>query len=126
MKIVATLTVAGISLAILYFATNTYFGTIICSTTRVDAEMQALVVCLRQYKDKFGDFPRTNTWNALSGQNPKKTIFIEFRNRDFSDPWGTPYKVFFSDNSFLIHSAGKDKKFENGSLSKSDDIIYEN
>jgi hypothetical protein len=69
------------------------------------------------YKYEFGSYPigdYAQVLKKLFGDDPQKIEFLRV------DPWGTPYAInFLSTNSFIISSAGKDKKFGD-----TDDIIY--
>jgi hypothetical protein len=81
------------------------------------------------YKYEFGSYPTGDCAQVLKklfGDNPKKIEFLRPKNMsinqagEFLDPWGTPYAISFSStNSFIISSAGKDKK-----IGDADDIIY--
>jgi hypothetical protein len=42
------------------------------------------------------------------------------------DPWGTALRVYFSDSGVLIRSAGPNRRFDDGTVLDSDDIIRSN
>jgi hypothetical protein len=66
------------------------------------------------YKYKFGSYP-TGDYDQIL-----KKLFEDSPQYFRVDPWGTPYAVSFSStNSFIISSAGPDKKFGD-----KDDIIF--
>ncbi len=88
---------------------------------------------MKQYKAKFGKCPIGDSHAvslALTGNNPEHIVFIEFRPRqvgadgELLDLWGTPYRIYFSGDEFLVRSAGPNKRFDQGSSKGSDDYIY--
>jgi len=72
---------------------------------------------IENYKSEFGSYPTGNydqLLKKLSGDDPHKIESLRV------DPWGTPFAInFLSTNSFLISSAGPNKKFGDA-----DDIIF--
>jgi hypothetical protein len=96
----------------------------------------SLAVALRCYWIEYGEFPRGDTVNVLKileagnadGQNPRKIVFIEFRQSDldkigrFLDGWGRPIVIAFSDDrrQVTIKSYGKNGKDDGG---QRDDIV---
>ena len=118
----------GVLFALLY---PSLFGTR-DGVRRIDSEARALQGALAQYKTEFGTFPTGDTRSvckALSGNNPKNIRFIEWRERsttpegDFLDPWGTPYKIYFSGDWPLIRSAGENKQFNSSDQKEPDDYF---
>jgi hypothetical protein len=102
------------------------------SVSRIDAETQVLQVALSQYKAELGRFPSGDSraiCRALSGVNPKGIRFIEWRQKsttaegEFLDPWGTPYRIYFSGDIPLIRSAGKNKYFDSSNQKGADDYF---
>jgi hypothetical protein len=94
--------------------------------TRVDEQL--LRAGLENYRQTFGIYPvgeNSNIVNVLAGDNPQKTVFLNFRRtvehpNEMVDPWLTPYHIqFFQQTNFVIRSAGKDKTF-----GTRDDIIF--
>jgi hypothetical protein len=79
--------------------------------------MMRLQAEIKNYQYKFGSYPTgdyTQILKKLLGDDPKKIEILRV------DPWGTPFTVnFLSTNSFVISSAGPNKKFGDA-----DDIIF--
>ncbi len=42
------------------------------------------------------------------------------------DPWGTPFRIYFSGDGVLIRSAGPNKRFDDSSVPNPDDIYRSN
>jgi hypothetical protein len=91
-------------------------------------ELSDLKTALNAYHDKYSDFPvgeNSNIVRMLTGNNPQKIIFLNFRRsaehpNEVVDPWETPYQIqFFQETNFIIRSAGEDKIFGNA-----DDFIF--
>ena len=93
-----------------------------------------IATALESYSNVYGAFPPGDTESIerilsgedTKGKNSQKIQFLIFFRRsiehsnEMTDPWGTPYVISFSStNSFIVSSAGKDKKFGDA-----DDIIY--
>jgi hypothetical protein len=98
----------------------------------VVAETQAILMAMQQYKAQYGEYPAGDNRaiaHALCGQNPQKVVFIDFRpehlspNGDLLDPWGTPFKIYFSGNEILVRSAGPNKRFDDSGEKDFDDFI---
>ncbi len=79
----------------------------------------ALVVAIRQYWQEFGEYPSGDNRSisaALTGTNPKKTVFIlaeKWMNKqgELVDPWGKPLSFNFESNSITIKSSGPNLTF---------------
>ena len=100
-------------------------------TYRIDAETQAIQGGLAQYKSEFGAFPSGDSraiCRALTGNNPKGIRFIELHSvtpdGDFLDPWGTPYKIYYSGDWPLVRSAGPNKQFDPSTMRKRTDDYF--
>lgn len=98
---------------------------------RIDAETAAIRAALAQYKTEFGSFPTGDSLaicRALSGNNPKGIHFIELRSvapdGSLLDPWGTPYKIYYSGDWPLVRSAGPNKKFDASTKRKQTDDYF--
>jgi hypothetical protein len=98
------------------------------SLIRTRLEIGDLNYSLNHYQSVYGVFPtgeNSNIVSVLAGDNPRKTVFLNFRPNsehpnEMVDPWGTRYQIdFFQQTNFVIRSAGKDRKFGNA-----DDIIF--
>ncbi|MFA6564576.1 MAG: type II secretion system protein GspG [Verrucomicrobiia bacterium] len=99
--------------------------------TRLAADTQSIHVAMDFYKGEFGKYPTGDShavFQALTGKNPKRIVFVVFRQvsaeGDPLDTWGTPYRIYFSGDEFLVRSAGPNKRFDQGSSKGSDDYIY--
>jgi hypothetical protein len=88
---------------------------------RIDRELIAVQVALDQYKNQYGLYPSGDSatiCRVLAGDNRDKLIFLEWQPKstsakgEFLDPWGTPYRIYFSGNEPLIRSAGQNKQFD--------------
>ena len=88
----------------------------------VKLEMQSLLNALQFYQAEYDRYPSGSSSEiaqALSGNNPKKHVFLSlFRARStnnagqFVDPWGTPYEISVeSTNHVVIRCAGKNRIF---------------
>jgi Type II secretion system (T2SS), protein G len=92
-------------------------------------EITWLKAAIGQYEATYGVYPTGDpalVLKMLLGENPRKIVFLIISPKstnsigEFVDPWGTPYGICFPlTNSFVISSAGKDKKFGDA-----DDIIF--
>ena len=105
---------------------------IICRFSPIDMELGALQTAIRQYEAEFGANPTGDCraiFRALRGENPRHIVFIMFPERSISsdgdllDPWGTPYKVYYSSNEVLVRSAGPNKQFDASRDKQFDDYI---
>lgn len=98
---------------------------------RIDLDIAAIQVALAQYKTEFGAFPSGDSraiCRMLSGNNPKGIRFIELRSVTsdgaFLDPWGTPYKIYYSGEEPLVRSAGRNKQFDPSTQRKQTDDYF--
>src|SRR5262245_21667828 len=98
------------------------------STWRVTArsanfneEVANLFAGLQQYKENVGQYPigsNADIVRMLQGANPKKLIILVSRKAELNekgeilDPWGTPLKIYFSEGSVLVRSAGPNRRFD--------------
>lgn len=84
----------------------------------IDHEMRAISIALAQYKTEFGVYPSGDSrtiCRALRGENAKKMRFIDMKvmpDGVLIDPWGTPYRIYYSGDLPLIRSAGPNKQFD--------------
>jgi Type II secretion system (T2SS), protein G len=98
-------------------------------------DVNDIFYAVQKYKEHVGSYPagsNAEVVKALSGENSKH-VFIEIGRHktlndkgELVDPWGTPFKIYFSGDSVLIRSAGPNKKFEDSSVQNSDDYIRAN
>jgi hypothetical protein len=96
--------------------------------SKAKLQIAELVIALKNYESAFGVYPtgeNSNIVSVLAGDNAKKIVFLNFRRimehpNEMVDPWGTPYRIeFFQQTNFIIRSAGKDKIFGDA-----DDFIF--
>jgi len=104
-------------------------------TARLTQDIESLFDGLQKYKEHVGAYPagsNSEIAKALQGQNPKKVIILVGRKLEqngkgeFIDVYGTPYRFYFSDNSVLIRSAGRNRRFEESTSMDFDDYIRSN
>ena len=98
----------------------------------IDVETAQIRKALDTYVATIGGFPTGDSsaiFRALSGDNPRKIAFLQCRAESGSpdggmlDPWGTPYKIYFSGKEPLIRSAGPNKQFDDSGQKQFDDYI---
>lgn len=102
---------------------------------KLSADLESLFDGLQTYKENVGSYPtgaNADIAKALNGGNSKKVIIrvkgkVEQNNKgEYIDPWGTPLRFYFSDNSILIRSAGPNGRFEESTALGFDDFIISN
>ena len=102
---------------------------------KLNDDLESLFDGLQTYKENVGSYPtggNADVARALTGQNSKRVIIRVGRKLDqnnkgeFVDPWGTPLRFYFSDNSVLIRSAGPNGRFEESTAFGFDDFIRSN
>ena len=114
-----------------------YFNTlrVQARTTELSADIDNLFAGLQQYKEHVGSYPaggNAQVVKALQGQNAKNVIILVSRKArvnekgEFVDPWGTPLKIYFTDNNVLVRSAGPNRRFEDSTSVEFDDYIRSN
>lgn len=98
----------------------------------IDLETAQIRAALDRYEATFGGFPAGDSsavFRALRGDNPRKIIFLQCPVKSVSpdggmlDPWGTPYKLYFSGKEPLIRSAGPNKQFDDSGQKQFDNYI---
>lgn len=132
LQIFNTLACLLVALALAGFAILSLLGTRQGhNVARPEAELMALEAGAESYKADHGHYPNGDDAaisKALTGPNPK--VYIEWPAKSIApngallDPWGTPYR-FKSGESFVIQSAGPNKRFEDPKAPGSDDISTE-
>lgn len=104
-------------------------------TLRLTQDIESLFDGLQKYKEHVGSYPagsNSDIAKALQGQNSKKVIILVGRKLEqngkgeFLDPYGTPFRFYFSENSVLIRSAGENRRFEESTSMDFDDYIRSN
>jgi hypothetical protein len=104
-------------------------------TAKFNEDVENLFVGLQKYKEHVGAYPiggNAEVAKALKGQNPKNIIILVGRKNElnekgeFVDPWGTPLRIYFSDNGILVRSAGPNKRFDDSTVMECDDFFRSN
>lgn len=102
---------------------------------RLSSEVESLFDGLQKYKEFVGSYPRggnADIARALQGQNEKKVTVLVGRKLElngkgeYTDPWGNPLRIYFSDTSVLIRSAGPNGRFDESTAMEFDDFIRSN
>jgi hypothetical protein len=88
----------------------------------MNEDVDNLFLALQQFKENLGRYPvgasNAEIVKALKGGNPKNVIILVGKKAqlndkgEFVDPWGTPFRIYFSDNGVLIRSAGPNRRFD--------------
>jgi len=104
-------------------------------TQRFNDDVQTLFESLQKYKENVGAYPvgsNAEIAKMLKGKNPKNVIILVGRKTDlndkgeFVDPWGTPLRIYFSDNGILVRSAGPNRRFDDSTALDCDDFFRSN
>ena len=104
-------------------------------SAKMNEDMLNLFDALQKYKEHVGTYPigsNAEVAKALKGQNSKNVIILVGRKSEmnakgeFVDPWGTPLRIYFSDNGILVRSAGPNRRFDDSTASDSDDLFRSN
>jgi len=103
--------------------------------SRLSTDVESLFDGLQKYKEFVGSYPtggNADIAKALQGQNAKRVTVLVGRKLDvngkgeYVDPWGTPLRIYFSDTSVLIRSAGPNGRFDESTAMEFDDFIRSN
>lgn len=103
--------------------------------SRYNEDLDDLFYALQKYKEYAGAYPVGNNAEivkALAGNNPQKVIVDIGRHKNLNskgelvDPWGTPYRIYFSGDGILVRSAGPNKRFDDSTVQNSDDYYRSN
>jgi hypothetical protein len=98
---------------------------------KFNADAESLILGIQQYREFTGSYPTGNNAaiaRSLLGRTEKKVLILAVRKSDMNDkgeildPWGTPLRFYFSENSVLIHSAGPNKVWEDSAVPGADDL----
>ncbi|MBI3879654.1 MAG: hypothetical protein HY301_06265 [Verrucomicrobia bacterium] len=99
------------------------------------ANVDTLFGALQQYKERAGAYPaggNAEIFRSLSGKNDKNLLVIiptkmaANEKGEFTDPWGTPVRIYFGTSGVTIRSAGPNKLFEDARSKACDDIFLSN
>jgi hypothetical protein len=99
--------------------------------TKFNQDADSLILGLQQYREFVGSYPTGNNATvakALLGRSEKKVMILAVRKSDMNDkgeildPWGTPLRLYFSDNEVMIRSAGANKVWEDSNVPTADDL----
>ena len=102
---------------------------------RLSSDVESLFDGVQKYKEFVGSYPRggnADIARALQGQNEKKVTVLVGRKLEvnakgeYTDPWGNPLRIYFSDTSVLIRSAGPNGRFDESTAMEFDDFIRSN
>lgn len=102
---------------------------------RLSSDVESLFDGLQKYKEFVGSYPRggnADIARALQGQNEKRVTVLVGRKLElngkgeYTDPWGNPLRIYFSDASVLIRSAGPNGRFDESTAMEFDDFIRSN
>ncbi len=103
--------------------------------SKLNTDVENLFTGLQEYKEHVGTYPtgsNAQVVKALRGQNQKNIIILVNRKNELNDKgevmdtWGTPLRLYFSDTSVLIRSAGPNGRFENSVAPECDDLFWSN
>ena len=104
-------------------------------TSKLNEDVENLFSSLQKYKEHVGAYPvggNAEVAKALKGQNAKNVIILVGRKNElndkgeFVDPWGTPLRIYFSDNGILVRSAGPNRRFDDSTTLECDDYFRSN
>ncbi len=102
---------------------------------RLSGDIESLFEGLQKYKEHVGAYPKggnAEIAKALQGQNDKKVTVLVGRKLELNakgeyvDPWSNPLRIYFSDTSVLIRSAGPNGRFDESTAMEFDDFIRSN
>ena len=116
-----------------YTSWNSYQTNVRAS--RFNQDVDDLFYALQKYKEHVGSYPigeNVDVVKALEGNNPQH-VFVDIGRRktlndkgELVDPWGTPFRIYFSGSGILIRSAGPNKRFDDSTVPNSDDFYRSN
>src|SRR5688572_16535276 len=104
-------------------------------TAKFNADVDNLFAGLQQYKENVGSYPigsNAEIVRMLQGNNPKKLIILVSRKAEVNekgeilDPWGTALRIYFSEGSVLVRSAGANRRFDDTTVVEGDDFFRSN
>ena len=104
-------------------------------TAKFNEDVENLFVGLQKYKERVGAYPvggNAEVAKALQGDNSKNIIILVGRKTELNekgeyvDPWGTPLRIYFSQEGILIRSAGPNRRFDDSTVLEADDFIRSN
>jgi hypothetical protein len=104
-------------------------------TGQFNKEVDDLFHALQKYKEVVGTYPmgsNADVSKALKGKNSKNLIILVGSKEnlndkgEYVDPWGTPFRIYFSGDGVLIRSAGPNKRFDDSTVLNSDDYYRSN
>jgi hypothetical protein len=103
--------------------------------SRLSSDVESLFDGLQKYKEYVGSYPKggnADVAKALQGQNERKVTVLVGRKLEvngkgeYVDPWGNALRIYFSDTSVLIRSAGPNGRFDESTAMEFDDFIRSN
>lgn len=129
---------AGVLAVLLTVASLFKLGATLKASARqatFNEDVDKLFSGLQQYKENLGSYPvggNAQVVNALLGKNPRNImILVNLKTRlndkgEMLDAWGTPLRIYFSDQNVLIRSAGPNRRFDDSASVDFDDDIRSN
>lgn len=99
-------------------------------TKTVKSELRQIGAALEEYYQEQNKWPSPGARSvagALSGGGQSKGFYNHARldpEGRFIDPWENPYRYFFSNDRYVIQSAGPDGEFSDGLNAGEDDYWY--
>lgn len=124
--------------AVVMLATFAYTAFTDSGTVRKDVlavtEMESIVQGVKGYYQEYHQLPKGGTGTILrdlTRDNPRHISYVTIpagrsdRDGAWLDPWGQPYRIFFSGRDMLVRSAGKNGAFDEGIQEKPDDILIQ-
>ena len=134
-KILIGVGVVAIAVGVIWAAKAWTTFRVNARTAQFNEDVENLFAGLQKYKERVGSYPvggNATVAKALQGQNSKNVIVLVGRKTELNDkgeyvdPWGTPLRIYFSDNGVLIRSAGANRRFDDSTVMEADDFIRSN
>jgi hypothetical protein len=134
-KILTGIGVLGVIAGIIYASRAWNNLQVKARTAEFNEDVENIFNALQKYKERVGSYPvgsNAEVGKSLNGSNPKGVTVIVGRKtkvndkNEFTDPWGTPLRIYFDDKGVLIRSAGPNRRFDDSTVIDFDDFIRSN
>lgn len=134
-RILIVIAIAVVAAGVLWVSTAVNKLQVQARNDKFNTDIQSLFDALQQYKEYTGGYPvgsNADIAKALKGRNAKNVFIVVGRKSEvndkgeFLDPWGTPYRFYFSDSSIVVRCAGPNKRFEDSLAPNADDFWRSN
>lgn len=134
-KVLLGVLLVALFAAVWYSATSLHRMKVNARASKFNLDIDNLFTGLQTYKEHVGTYPvgsNAEVVKALKGKNPKNVIILVGQKTELNDkgelvdPWGTALRLYFSDSSVLVRSAGPNKRFDDSSNLGSDDLFRSN